>query len=56
MERGGRKPGWWGDVGSFLAFEEEGEPEGELGREGRVEAFRRTLCVESMLVNEREGE
>lgn len=43
LERGGREPGWRGDVCAFLAFEEEGEPEGELGWKWGVEAFCRAL-------------
>lgn len=43
LERGGGEPGWRGDVCAFLAFEEEGEPEWELGWKWGVEAFCRAL-------------
>ena len=33
----GGEPGWGEDVGAALAFEKEGEPEGEGGAVGRVE-------------------
>lgn len=43
LERGGGEPGWRRDVGAFLAFEEESEPEWELGWKWGVEAFCRAL-------------
>lgn len=33
------EPGWGEDVGAALAFEEEGEPEGEGGAVGWVEGW-----------------
>lgn len=39
VEGGGEEPGWGEDVGSALAFEKEGEPEGELGAEGWAEGL-----------------
>ena len=39
IEGGGEQPGRGEDVGSALAFEEEGEPEGELGAVGWAEGL-----------------
>jgi hypothetical protein len=56
-ERGWVKPGWWDDVCTALFFEEEGEPEGEVGAVRRPEglccALWEVLDVEETMVDGR---
>jgi len=45
FEGGGEEPGWWEDVSSSLAFEEEGEPEGQRRAMRRAESRRWALWM-----------
>lgn len=51
VEGGGVEPRGWDDVGAALLFEEEGEPEGEVGAVGWFEGDCGALLVMLVLVS-----